>query len=71
MAGEFHFQQSLAVHQGAVRSLACLPTGYMMSGSIDKSNKLFSLNPMAKYEFEKELTYHDAFVYAIAPMVNG
>ena len=69
--GDFQFQQSLEVHQGAVRSLACLPSGYLMSGSIDTSNKLFMLNNQGHYDFEKELKYHEAFVYSIAPMING
>ena len=39
----------------------------MLSGSIDKTTKLFMLNnATGKYEFEKELAYHTDFVYAVA-----
>ncbi len=66
MTNDFQFQQSLAVHQGCVRSLGTLETGYLLAGSIDKSSKLFVLNNRSgKYDFEKEMTYHDGFVYSI------
>jgi hypothetical protein len=62
------FQQTLAVHQGSVRAVATLDSGYMMSGSIDKTTKLFMLNnKTGKYDFEKELSNHNAFVYTVHP----
>ena len=40
----------------------------MMSGSIDTTSKLFVLdNATGLYDFDKELNYHQAFVYAVAP----
>ena len=40
-----------------------------MSGSIDMSNKLYNLNNMTgKYEFVREVKYHDGFVLDICPM---
>lgn len=72
LANEFMFQQTLAVHQGAVRSLSTLDSGYLLSGSIDKSSKLFILNnATGKYDFDKEIVYHQDFVYATAPSVTG
>lgn len=42
-------------HHGAVRCLSTLDSGYLLSGSIDKTTKLFMLNnATGKYEFEKE-----------------
>ena len=72
-AAEFYFQQTLAVHDGSVRALGTHPQGeVLMSGSIDKTNKLYNLNSSTgKYEFEKEVKYHDGFVMAIEPMVTG
>jgi len=44
----------------------------MLSGSIDKSSKLFILNnATGKYDFDKEIVYHQDFVYATAPSVTG
>jgi phospholipase A-2-activating protein len=44
----------------------------MLTGSIDKSSKLFVLNnATGKYEFDKEIVYHQDFVYATAPSVAG
>ena len=66
--GEFMFMQTLAVHQGAVRSVSTLDSGYMLSGSIDTSSKLFILNNATGiYDFEKEISYHSGFVYATCP----
>ena len=46
-----------------------------MSGSIDKSVKLHvpSATLIGKYDFDKEFTYHESFVYALTPeiMANG
>jgi hypothetical protein len=68
LSNDFMFQQTIGVHQGSVRSVASLDSGYMMSGSIDKSTKLFMLsNSTGKYEFEKECSYHTDFVYCVAP----
>jgi WD40 repeat protein len=66
---EFEFQQSLAVHQGSVRCLAVLPgTDELVSGSIDKSAKLFSMDRASgKYTFEREFVYHEDFVLAVHP----
>lgn len=39
---------------------------------MDKTNKMFSLNnDTGKYDFQKEMTYHEGFVVSVAPMVNG
>ena len=42
-----------------------------MSGSMDKTNKLYNLNANGKYEFCKEMSYHDGFVISVVPMANG
>ena len=57
------------MHQGSVRCLAVLPeVDSLVSGSIDKSVKLFSFDKSnGKYAFEKEFAYHDSFVYAVHP----
>lgn len=69
MHQEFYFQQSLTVHEGSVRALGTHPHGeVMMSGSMDKTNKMFNLNATGKYEFVKEMTYHEGFVVSVAPM---
>jgi len=40
-----------------------------MSGSIDKTNKLYNLNnATGKYEFTKEVQYHEGFVLSICPL---
>jgi hypothetical protein len=68
LGNEFMFQQTLAVHQGSVRTVATLDAGYLLSGSIDTSTKLFMLNNAnGKYAFDKEIKYHSGFVYAISP----
>lgn len=42
---EYAFQQTMTVHTGSVRSLATHSAGdILMSGSIDMTNKIFSLN---------------------------
>jgi hypothetical protein len=62
------FEQTLAVHTGAVRSLSTLDSGYLLSGSLDSTSKLFMLtNATGKYDFDKEISYHQSFVYATAP----
>ena len=63
----------MAVHEGSVRALATHAQGeVLMSGSIDKSNKIFNLNSgTGKYDFVREVKYHDGFVMAIEPMVTG
>jgi len=68
LQNDFAFQQSLHLHQGGVRTLAVLPSGYMLSGSIDTTCKLFILNnSTGKYDFDKELRYHTDFIYCIIP----
>ena len=43
-----------------------------MSGSIDMSNKLYNLNSaIGKYNFQKELKYHEGHVLNICPQVGG
>ena len=43
-------------------------SGYMLSGSIDTTSKLFMLNNATGiYDFEKEISYHTGYVYATAP----
>ena len=70
LGNEFKFQQSLAVHQGSVRCLTVLADDSLVSGSIDKSVKTFSLHKATgKYNFEKQLTYHDSFVYSVQASV--
>ena len=53
--------------------MAVLPdTGTLVSGSIDKSVKMFLLDRSdAKYAFERELTYHDEFIYAVHPHIGN
>lgn len=44
----------------------------MMSGSIDYSNKMFSLNQNSgRYEYLQEVKYHEGFVFDVIPMVSG
>ena len=74
--GDFVFQQAFAIHQGSVRCLAILKgTNSFVSGSIDKSVKLHlpSAVEKGKYEYEREFSYHESFVYALTPevMANG
>ena len=39
-----------------------------MSGSIDRTTKLFMLNNATGiYDFEKELSYHNDYIYAVCP----
>lgn len=65
---DFMFQQTLSVHQGAVRSLSSLDSGYLLSASIDGTSKLFTLsNQTGLYDFDKEISYHTGFVYSTAP----
>ena len=39
----------------------------LLSGSVDKSCKLFSLDSNFKYNFERELNYHEEYVYSVLP----
>lgn len=70
---EFKFQQCLAVHQGAVRCLAVLPTtDDLVSGSIDGSAKLMTIDKSTgQYTFEKDFTYHDSFVLAVQANIES
>ena len=44
----------------------------MISGSIDKSLKLFNFDKdHGRYIFEKELAYHDEYVYSVTAAVNN
>ena len=44
----------------------------LMSGSIDLSNKIFNLNnAIGKYNFAKEVKYHEQYVMDICPQVGG
>ncbi|CDW75382.1 transducin family protein wd-40 repeat family protein [Stylonychia lemnae] len=68
LGNEFAFQQTLGFHQGSVRSLGTLDSGYLLSGSVDTSTKLYMLNnATGRYSFEKEMKYHTGFVYSITP----
>ena len=62
--------QTLACHVSSVRSLATHPQGdILMSGSIDKTNKLYLLDNMTgRYEMIREVKYHDGFVLCIIPL---
>jgi phospholipase A-2-activating protein len=53
--------------------LATHPKGdILMSGSIDKTNKLYLLdNSTGRYDFVREVKYHDGFVLCIIPLING
>ena len=70
---EYAFSQTLACHSGAVRSLAFQRGADMlMSGSIDFSNKMYTLNrATGKYEFTKEVLHHEGFVMNIIPNIAG
>jgi len=70
---DYAFSQTLAVHSGAVRSLASLwPAEMLMSGSIDFSNKMYTLNKATgMYDYQKELMHHEGFVMSIIPNVDG
>ena len=73
VGNEYGFCQTLACHSGAVRSLAFQKGADMlMSGSIDFSNKMYSLNPATgKYDYLKEIVHHEGFVMDIIPSVTG
>ena len=67
LSNDFKFQQTMAVHQGAVRSMSTLDSGYLLSGSMDTSSKLFILNnATGRYDFEKEINYHTGYVLSTA-----
>ena len=53
--------------------MATLPSGYLLSGSIDTTAKLFVLNnATGLYHYaEKELSYHQAFIYSVTGSVAG
>ena len=71
--GDFIFQQSLAVHQGSVRCLAVLEgSNRFVSGSIDNSVKQYNASPtqVGHYDFDREFTYHESFVYALCPHIE-
>ena len=43
-----------------------------MSGSIDMSNKIYNLNnAIGKYNFQKEVKYHEGHVLELCPQVGG
>ena len=70
---DFAFSQSMAFHEGSVRSIAHQRTGdYLMSGSIDYANCLYQLdNTIGKYEFVKQIKIHNGFVMSIIPDIEG
>ena len=70
MSEEFFFQQSVKVHEGSVRALGTLATSDMlMTGSIDKSSKIFTLNSdTGKYDFQNSVNYHTGFVVSVCPI---
>jgi phospholipase A-2-activating protein len=69
---DFKFMQMLEVHSGSVKAVAVNNTGLMMSGSIDQSCKLFSLDDTSgKYQFLQELHHHDHYVYCVAAEINN
>lgn len=44
----------------------------MVSGSIDKSTKLFQINNTnGKYSFDREFVYHEGFIYAVLSSVDA
>lgn len=64
---DFKFEQMLQVHSGSVRTVATSNKGLLMSGSIDSSCKLFTLDESTgKYEFLQELHHHEHYVYSVA-----
>lgn len=67
---EFVFQQTLKVHERAVRAVATSPHGEMlMSGGGDNSNKMYSLNVVTgKYDYRQAVVYHEGFVMCLCPM---
>lgn len=67
---DFGFMQTLACHASSVRSIATHPKGdILMSGSIDMTNKIYLLDNMTgRYDFMREMKYHDGFVLAIVPL---
>ena len=59
--------QSLAVHSGSVKAVAVNDKGLMISGSVDNSCKLFTVNyETGRYEFLQELGHHEHYVYSVA-----
>lgn len=66
---DFGFMQTLACHSAAVRTVATHPQGdILMSGSVDYTNKIYMLdNLTGKYEFLREMKYHNGFVLSITP----
>lgn len=70
---EYGFMQTLMVHSSSVRSLAQHEKGdFLMSGSIDMTNKMYLLDSdTGKYDFQKEMKYHDGFVLNLIPTLEG
>ena len=70
---EYSFSQTLACHEGSVRSLAYQKGAEtLMSGSIDFSNKLYTKNKATgQYEYQSTTQVHEGFVMDIIPSVNG
>ena len=67
----YKFEQTIDIHSGTVRTVA-VQGDMLMSGSIDMSNKVFNLNnAIGKYNFAKEVKYHEGHVLDICPQVGG
>lgn len=69
-ANEFVFQQTLKVHDRAVRAVSTSAFGdVLMSGGGDNSNKMYTLNELTgKYDYRQAVAYHDGFVMCLCPM---
>jgi phospholipase A-2-activating protein len=71
-SNDYKFMQTLQVHSGSVKSVATNEKGLMLSGSVDNSCKLFTIDETTgKYEFLQELAHHDHYVYTVAERLNG
>ena len=67
MYSEFHFQQSVKVHEGSVRALGTTDS-VLCTGSIDKTSKLFLLGEDGKYGMINQVAFHEGFVITVVPM---
>ena len=70
---EFIFLQSLSLHSAPVRCLCVLnQNDALVSGSLDKTTKIYNLNANGKYDFDKEHSgFHDSFIYAVHKNVDN
>ena len=63
---EFRLSKTLLYHSGAVRTLSNNMRGVLISGSIDKSVKLYKYSAQTGYIYDKSVDYHNDVIYSSA-----